>query len=201
MKFFVHRVNSSIELENIDQEFGIELDLRDYMQDIVVQHDPYTKGEHFKDYIQHINNRDLILNIKCERIEVDVLNILKQSKYNGNYILLDCSFPMIHFLVNNGEQNIALRFSEYEGLDTLINMKGKVKWVWVDVFNKLPLNSKICEIIQSLGYKICLVSPELQNHPNNIKIYAEEIINQKLKINAICCKIHNVQLWKQCLSL
>ena len=32
---------------------------------------------------------------------------------------------MIHQLSSNGEQNIAIRFSEYEGLDTILNMRGK----------------------------------------------------------------------------
>ena len=39
-------------------------------------------------------------------------------------------------------ENIAIRFSEFEGLDTILNMKGKVKWVWVDCFTKNPLTKE-----------------------------------------------------------
>ena len=41
---------------------------------------------------------------------------------------------MIRLLSDKGEKNIALRYSEYEGLDTVEKMQGKGDWVWVDCF-------------------------------------------------------------------
>ena len=55
----------------------------------------------------------MILNIKSERIEYKVLNLLQ--KYNiNNYFFLDSSFPMIYQLSEEGEKNIAVRYSEFE---------------------------------------------------------------------------------------
>ena len=196
MLFFAHRINSSTKLQSIEQKYGVELDLRDYLNDIVVEHDPYKKGESFKEYIQHINDRDMILNVKCERIEEDVLAILKDNNYKGTYFFLDCSFPMIYALAKKGENNIALRFSEYEGIDTLRKMKGLVKWVWVDVFTVLPLTNEICKELKEMNYSICIVSPELQGHEEDIKTYANIIKNNNLHIDAICTKEYNISKWQ-----
>lgn len=197
MKFYAHRINTIEDLAIIDECYGIELDLRDYNGDVIVQHDPYKDGVTFKEYIKEVNNRDMILNIKCERIENKIIEILYENNYKGNYLLLDCSFPMINLLSNNGNKNIALRFSEFEGLDTLINMKDRVEWVWIDVFTKIPLTFDIYTKIKNLGYKICLVSPELQGREYDIDNYAKVIKN--LKIDAICCKYHNINKWKSLL--
>lgn len=201
MKFFAHRINTIEELQNIQNEYGVELDLRAYNEHIIVQHDPFLKGQLFTDYIKQVNNRDMILNIKCEGIESIILDILQQTQYDGNYIFLDCSFPIIHSLVKQNEPNIAIRFSEYEGFDLLNNMQGKVKWVWIDVFNEFPLNAEIFRAIKQLGYQICLVSPELQNHENDIELYAALMQRDNILVDAICCKHHNISRWKKLFSI
>ena len=195
MIFFAHRINAIEDLHKIDNAYGVEFDVRDYGENIVVQHDPYKNGELFEEYIKHINNRNMIINVKCERIEFDILAILQRNNYRGMYFFLDCSFPMIYALVERGESNIALRFSEYEGIDILRKMQGKVKWVWVDVFTKLPLTREICKEIKDMGYKICLVSPELQGHGEDIEIYAQQIKENELEIDAICTKNYNISRW------
>ena len=83
----------------------------------------------------------MILNIKSERIELKVLDLMKKYKVK-NYFFLDSSFPMIFLLSNQGEQNIALRISELEGMDTIRNMAGKVNWVLVDCFTKIPIGKQ-----------------------------------------------------------
>ena len=92
------------------------------------------------------------MNIKSERIEWNVLKLLK--KYNiNNYFFLDSSFPMIYQLSTTGEKNIALRFSEFEGLDTIIKKKDKVKWVWIDCFTKNPLTFEIYNQVKRMKEK------------------------------------------------
>jgi len=199
MNFYAHRINTIEDLKNVKNCYGIELDLRDYNGSIIVQHDPYKEGVLFEDYIKYLNNINLILNIKSERIENKIINILNDNNYKGTYFFLDSSFPMIYSLSKEGNKNIALRFSEFEGLDTLINMKGKVDWVWVDVFTKIPLTFEISKKIKDLGYKICLVSPELQGREYDIEKYGNEIIMNSLIIDAICCKYHNIEKWKKIL--
>jgi hypothetical protein len=75
---------------------------------------------------------------------------------------------MIYKLSNEGIRNIAIRFSEFEGLDTVLNMKGKIDWIWVDCFTKNPLTREIYQILKNAGFKLCFVSPELQNQNNKL---------------------------------
>lgn len=196
MEFISHRVNTIEELSRLPNDHGAEIDLRDYGENIVIQHDPFVSGEDFEKYLRQYNHGTMILNIKSERIEYNVLKLLKKYKIN-KYFFLDCSFPMINSLSNSGEKNIALRFSEFEGIDTIINMKNKVNWIWVDCFSKFPLSIDNFYLLKSLGYKLCLVSPELQGHSKNI----QEKLIEKMKLipfDAICTK--NSKKWKKILN-
>ena len=118
MHFIVHRVNTIKDLLNTPNKYGVEIDLRDYQDKIILQHDPFKDGECFEEYLKNYNHGTMILNIKSEGIEHAVLKLIK--KYNiRDYFFLDCSFPMINLLISSGEKNIALRFSEFEGLDII----------------------------------------------------------------------------------
>ena len=136
----------------------------------------------------------MILNIKSERIEHRVLELV--HKYNvREYFLLDSSFPMIFLLSNEGEKNIALRFSELEGLDTILSMKGKVKWVWVDCFTKLPIDNKNFKILKEAGFQLCLVSPELQKRESDLADYKDYLHREGVLFDAICTKVYNTSKW------
>ena len=201
MKFIAHRINTKKELKNISEQYGAELDLRDSVDGkIYINHDPFILGEDFEEYLKEYNHGTMILNIKSERIELRVLELLK--KYNiKDYFFLDSSFPMIKLLTDNGEKKIALRYSEFEGLDTLEKMQEKVDWVWVDCFTKLPLNNEIYNKINKMGYKLCLVSPELQGQPEKIEKYAEQIKKEKIIFDSICTKVYNIEKWKELLKI
>ena len=147
MEYIAHRINTINELMNISPEHGVEIDLRDFGDRLILQHDPFKDGEDFEQFLNKYEHGTLILNIKSEGIEFKVKMLLK--KYNiKNYFFLDSSFPMINLLSSSGEKKIALRFSEYEGVDTIVNMKNKVNWVWVDCFTEFPLNDKIYQILK-----------------------------------------------------
>ena len=140
MEFIAHRINTKEELNTLPEEYGVELDLRDNIDGrIYINHDPFILGEDFEEYLKNYSHGTMILNIKSERIELKVLELIKKYKIE-KYFFLDSSFPMIKLLSDKGEKNIALRYSEYEGLDTLEKMKGKVDWVWIDCFTYLPIN-------------------------------------------------------------
>ena len=200
MKFIAHRINTKKELKNISEQYGAELDLRDSVDGkIYINHDPFILGEDFEEYLKEYNHGTMILNIKSERIELRVLELLK--KYNiKDYFFLDSSFPMIKLLTDNGEKKIALRYSEFAGLDTLEKLPEKVDWVWVDCFTKLPLNNEIYNKIKKMGYKLCLVSPELQGQPEKIEKYAEQIKKEKIIFDSICTKVYNIEKWREILK-
>lgn len=193
--FFCHRINTLNELDNSPDKYGIEVDLRDKGDEIILGHDPFKDGEKFEDFLKKFNKNGIILNIKSERIEYKVLELLKKYKVD-NYFLLDCSFPMIYQLNKLNERNIAIRFSEFESIETIELVKNMVKWVWVDCFIDMPLNKDNYSRIKKMGLKICLVSPELQGHSlDKIDKFKKIIIENDFKIDAICTKYYNIPLW------
>ncbi len=201
IEFIAHRINTTEEIKQLPPQFGLELDLRDSLDGrIYMQHDPFVNGEDFEGLLRFYQHGTMILNIKSERIEPRVLALLKTYSIT-NFFFLDSSFPMIKTLSDKGESRLALRYSEFEGVDTLRNMQGKVQWVWVDCFNNFPLSSETAKTIKELGYKICVVSPELQGQPEKIEKYAENIRLQQLPINAICTKVYNIERWRDLLGV
>ena len=42
--------------------------------------------------------------------------------------------------LNVNEKRCAVRFSEFEDINTVYNLSNKINWVWVDHFTKFPLN-------------------------------------------------------------
>ena len=187
MKFIAHQINTIEELKGVPKEYGVEVDLRDYGDRLILQHDPFKDGEDFEEYLKHYVHGTIILNIKSERIEFRVIDLIIKYKVK-DYFFLDCSFPMIFHLSEHGEKNIALRYSEFEGLDTILNMKGRSKWVWVDCFTKLPIDKNIYEILKHSGFKLCLVSPELLGRPEDLNNYVMYSKEHGITYNAICAK-------------
>ena len=194
MEFIAHRVNTIALLKTIPRYFGVELDLRDAGKRVIVQHDPFKKGEDFNEYLKFYRHGTMIFNIKSERIEDEVLWLIRKHRIK-KYFFLDSSFPMIVSLVKKGEKNIALRFSEYEGADTILAMRGKVKWIWVDCFTKFSLDPQNYRTFKKAGFKLCLVSPELQGRPSDITKYKIYLKKKKIAVDAICTKYANVPLW------
>lgn len=196
MELIVHRINTIEELNQVPAECGIEIDLRERTEGLILQHDPFRDGESFEEYLTYYNHGLLILNVKSERIEFKILDIIK--KYNiSNYFFLDSSFPMIYHLAKDGEKNIAVRFSEFEGLDTVLAMRGKVDWVWVDCFTRLPIDRNNYSILKDAGFKICLVSPELQGRDGDIERYKNYLKEEKILFDAICTKSYNINRWTE----
>ena len=199
MLIISHRINTIDELKETPTRLGVELDLRYHNEELILHHDPFVTGEKFEEYLKHYNHRFLILNIKSEGIEYRVLELLNRYAIK-DYFFLDCSFPMIYKLANSNEKNIALRFSEFEGIDTLVNMQGKAEWVWLDCFNKLPIDRSIFTHIKSLGYKLCLVSPELQSQKSKIQTYINHCKAENIHFDAICCKAVFENIYKTAFS-
>lgn len=196
IQWVYHRINTIKELNSISEECGIEFDVRDSENDIIVQHDPFSSSEKtiFNDFIKNIKNNFLIINVKSEGIEEKIMSLLK-GKNKENFFFLDCSFPIINKYSKQGIKNFALRYSEFEGMDTLINMKGLVDWVWIDCFSKFVLNYNTYIKIRELGYKICIVGPDLQQRPDDISIYSSYMRRNNIFVDMICTKKHNIDKW------
>lgn len=195
MEYIAHRINTVKELQELDSHYGVELDLRDNLDGtIYISHNPFEPGEDFETYLKAYHHGTMILNVKSERIEHKILELVKKYEIK-EYFFLDSSFPMIKLLSDMGEYNIALRYSELEGLDTIRNMAGKAKWVWVDCFTYLPITKDDYVELKQLGYKICVVSPELEGQPEKIEQYREQLINMGIEVDAVCTKVYNIGKW------
>ena len=70
MEVILHRRNTIQELISTTTNYGVEIDLRAFKERIVIQHDPFIKGESFEEWIKFYKHGTLILNIKEEGIEL-----------------------------------------------------------------------------------------------------------------------------------
>jgi len=175
---------------------GIEFDLRDSAGILVVVHDALTPGQPFCEFLTFCDpSKFYIVNIKCEGIEAAAISLL-EARGIRNFFLLDCSIPAMIRLGKAGEKRLAVRFSEYESLQTVECMKSFVSWVWIDTFTRLPITADILETFKRHGLKTCLVSPELQQQPERIEEYIADMKSQGLTIDAVCTKAPYLATWR-----
>ncbi len=156
-----HRVNTIKELQKTPPEFGVEVDLRAYQDRLVLHHQPFKEGEDFEEFLNHYRHAFIILNVKCEGIEEKVIEMVEKRGIK-NYFLLDVTPPFIFKLARQGFRKMALRFSEWESIETCLNLKGKVEWVFVDNLTRLPTENQSFHRLKE-HFKLCIVSPELLN--------------------------------------
>lgn len=193
MEYIAHRINTIAELKKLPEEYGVELDLRDDLNGrIYISHNPFEAGEDFEAYCKEYRHGTMILNIKSERIEHEVLTLMEKYQIR-DYFFLDSSFPMIKLLTDMGVKQVALRFSELEGLDTIRNMAGRAQWVWVDCFTKIPIDRESFKELKALGYKLCFVSPELEGQEEKLAEYKEYIREQGIVFDAVCTKSYHIK--------
>jgi len=191
-----HRVNSIKLLKKTSKDFGVEIDIRTYGKKIIVDHEPFKSSLLFSKWLKHYDHKFLIVNIKEEGIEIEVLKLLQKNSIS-DYFLLDVTVPQITILHDMNISNIALRVSKYENYQNLFNFKNKNHWIWIDTFNgEIPIKLKDLKKIKKHGFKVCLVSPEL---PLKIHQYTKKFIIQNHRfiklIDAVCTKQTN--LWKK----
>ena len=184
MQIIVHRRNTIAELKATPAKYGIEMDIRSYGGRLIVHHEPFVNAVDFEEWIKFYKHKTLILNIKEEGIEYRVKEIVE--KYGiQDYFFLDLSFPYLIKMINSGEKRVAIRFSEYESLETVLTLTGKAEWVWIDCFTRCPLHMENYRILSN-NFKLCLVSPELVGRGVEIRKIQKTI--SCMKLDAVCTK-------------
>lgn len=198
IRFISHRINSLSEYPG--KEFkGMEFDIRDSNGLILVTHDPFTTACDLETFVIRLPKYDdfiYIVNVKSEGIEYKAREILERNEIK-NFFFLDSSFPTIAKMSAEGEKRFAIRASEYESIQTAVEMTGKVNWVWIDCFTKFCPEQAM--IAKGTHYNVCLVSPELHKHSDyaiKIREMCEQIKKYHLVIDAICCKSSTFEVWK-----
>ena len=191
-----HRKNTIKQLIDTPTEYGVEIDVRSYNNKIILNHDPMKSGEFLDNWIRKYNHKFLIINIKEEGLEKYIIKILKNKKIK-DFFFLDQSFPFLIKTLNSNETRCAIRFSEYEDIRTINNLKKKINWVWVDHFSKFPLNKSTSDNLKKKKIKICIVSPEIvkKTSVNSLKKLKNSIQKKNIHIDAVCTK--NPEIWNK----
>lgn len=183
-----HRVNKINDLKKLNKNFGTEIDIRSKNKKIYLHHDPYKQGVELKNWVKFYNHRIIVLNVKEEGLEKQIIKILKKTKIN-NFFFHDQTFSSL--IKSANFTKVSLRLSEFEEIKNLNKILKKIKWVWIDHFTKFELSMKNYYLIKKNKAKICIVSPELvnkKNYKNKINILKQKIKKNKFNIDAVCTK-------------
>ena len=189
-----HRRNTVEELRATPPELGIELDLRSRGDELIIHHDAFVDGERFLDWLDGYRHGLLILNVKEEGLEERLIALMRERGIES-YFFLDQSFPFLVRTANRGESRCAVRVSEFESIDTALSLAGRIEWVWVDCFTRFPLDGAQARRLQQAGFKLCLVSPELQGRdPGEIAGLRALLAREGIQAEAVCTK--EPALWR-----
>jgi hypothetical protein len=183
VEIIIHRVNTIRELKIIEAEFGAEIDIRAWNSDLILNHEPFQDGEKLIDYLDEYKNGTLILNIKEDGIEDEVLRLVRERPQIKSYFLLDVEFPYLYRASRQGERNIAIRFSEDESIETVENYIGMVDWVWIDTNTKFPITKENNTTLDN--FKKCLVCPERWGRPEDIANYRRKMLSYGFVLDAV----------------
>lgn len=196
MKIISHRRNTIEELAATPRKYGIEVDIRSCGEQLVIHHDPFVPGTSFNDWIASYRHDTLILNVKEEGLEARLIALMK-SKGIEDYFFLDQSFPFLIKWAKAGERRCAVRVSEFESIDTALSLAGKVDWVWVDCFTRFPLAREDAARLRQAGFRLCLVSPELQGRDSDAHIsqFIQALHTLAIVPDAVCTK--RPDLWER----
>ena len=195
MEIIAHRINSIKELKNLNRKTGVEVDIRSNDKNLIIGHDPFSDYIDFEDWISFYEHGTLVLNVKENGLEDELLKTMNNFK-KDNFFILDQSFPYIIKTIKTGEKRCAVRISEYESINTVLSLKDKLNWVWIDFFTKFPIDFEIYKILKKHNFKLCLVSPELQGHTDSICLDLKNYIKtNKMNFDAVCT--NKLKFWEE----
>lgn len=189
-----HRRNTGAELDATSPNLGIEVDIRTTHNGLMVHHDAFADGEMFESWLDRYRHGLLVLNVKEEGLE-ERLGTLMARRGIEDFFFLDQSFPFLVKTAARGERRCAVRVSEFESIETALSLAGRVDWVWVDCFTRFPLTAAGAERLVAAGFRLCLVSPELQGRDAALEIPAMRTLlsSEGILADAVCTK--HPELW------
>ncbi len=196
MKLIAHRKNTLADLNATPEKYGIEVDIRSLGNQLIIHHDPFVEGESFDAWIAAYRHGTLILNVKEEGLEARLIELMQVHGID-DYFFLDQSFPFLVKWTKLGESRCAVRVSEFETLATALTLAGKADWIWVDCFSRFPLSEHDAQQLKQAGFKLCLVSPELQGRDAETEIPALQslLAERNIQADAVCTK--RPDLWEK----
>ncbi|MEZ8285639.1 hypothetical protein AB4277_12595 [Vibrio splendidus] len=145
--------------------FGIETDLRDHTEKLVISHDmPNDNSMRFDTFLQICSQYDdeltLALNVKADGLQEG----LKASSIENRHFYFDMSVPdMIGYI--RKDMTVYSRYSEIETSPALYS---KSDGIWLDNFTDERLVIDVLEQFIQDGKKVVLVSPELHKRDESL---------------------------------
>ncbi|MFH0936554.1 MAG: hypothetical protein V1815_02655 [Candidatus Woesearchaeota archaeon] len=194
MIIIIHRINKIDELKKIPFKYGVEIDIRANGNRLILNHEPHQDGDDLEEYLKYYKHSFIIFNIKETGIEQDVINLAE--RYNiKDYFLLDVEYPFIYRATRkNNFKKIAVRYSEAEPIEFTLAHKNLVDWVWIDTNTKLPIDKKIAK--ELIGFKTCIVSPDVLGRPEDIQKYISQMKLLNFKPDAVMVSLKFGSEWK-----
>ncbi len=192
-----HRINTIKELNKIPHNYGVEVDINIFNYNLCLSHDPGKKGLELKNFLKYFKHKFIIFNVKSEGLEKKIFSEIKKFKIK-NFFFLDSSFPYIYKLSKVLTKNFAIRVSDFENINTALNMKNKVKWIWLDCFKNYTFSIKNLKDLKKYNFKLCLVSPDLhgRNLKEKDKQFFKKLKKNKIIPDMICIKKNNLYFLK-----
>ena len=189
MQIIRHRRNTIAELAATPPSLGIEVDIRSFGDRLITHHDPFVEGDPFEAWLESYRHGTLILNVKEEGLEERLLDLMRRHGI-GDFFFLDQSFPFLVRTARRGESRCAVRVSEFESVETALGLGDMVDWVWVDCFTRFPLDRASADRLRAAGFKLCLVSPELQGRTaaEDVGALRAHLAEQGIAADAVCTK-------------
>jgi hypothetical protein len=202
MHIIRHRVNTIEELRLVPKDFGVEVDIRSWGGELIVEHDAFTKGVSVQNWLKEYAHGLLIANVKEDGLE-DRLTELFTAAAISNFIFLDLPMPTLLRKAKQGLSRAAARVSKYESVENAIKLAEFCEWAWVDHLDGyLPSQKELLQL-KNVGFKICLVSPELVFGVNHdISPFTAALNERRFIPDAVCSKFPErwAEWWKSVLS-
>lgn len=167
MKIIAHRgfwvseseKNSKIAFDRaFDQNLGIETDVRQYNNHLIISHDPVCDLKlTLKIALSNWNGSQLLaLNVKEDGLAISIKELMAAYSQE-NWFVFDMSIPDTRDQLQAGNP-IYVRMSEFEREPAWLN---HAKGVWLDNFESIWFGIDTLLAILEQNKKVCIVSPEL----------------------------------------
>lgn len=184
MEMIAHRVNTLEELRSLPLSRGAEVDIRTFGSRLVLNHEPKQDGPLLDDWLGEYRHGTLILNVKEDGLEQEILQLLTRHSISQAFFL-DQTVPASVALARRGEHRFAVRYSEFEPLEGALKFAGQARWCWLDCFTHLPMELSQWQQLKA-SFKLCLVSPELQGHDPREAIPVFKMLVKRFPVDAVC---------------
>jgi len=186
-----HRINTIEQLKRVPLNRGVEIDIRDYKGELMLTHEPFDTGNALPEFLKSYQHKFIIFNVKSAGLESRILELTRENNIN-NFFFLDVENTCLVNFARKGMKKAAVRFSDFEPIEFAMSFAGKLDWVWVDCFERIPDKKDFERLSQY--FKVCLVSPEMQKHP---KEWITNFRKQGIPIDAVCTDLP--ELWEKSL--